>query len=369
MLKTLSLFVCSLFIGTAAFAQQPGTANKGTVVNGVPAGNNYPFFCSLTTPNGTSTANFSPECGAALIAPQWVLTAGHCVLDFMNGLNVYDSLDVIVAPNIIASPGPNSVRVRSNYIAKHRLFDITSGDLSHDIALIHLRTPVNIQAIKLPAQGDNTLSMPGTTVKGMGYGVADTATLNGSDTLQIVDIKIIHSDTCNHPARYAGQVLPGMLCAGMLTGRATGNGAGDSGGPLFVEVGGVRTQVGIVSWGDGPYSDATHPGIYTRVSSYRFWIDSVMADYSQRTNVPGTKKLETKIIAQSNHLSLGFSMPLPSDAACALYDMTGKLIVQSAIKSQSTNFDMQLPGIVPGIYVLKLGLKTGETYQHKLSLQ
>nr|CAD7205410.1 unnamed protein product [Timema douglasi] len=46
---------------------------------------------------------------------------------------------------------------------------------------------------------------------------------------------------------------------------------GDSGGPLVVVKGKKALQVGVVSWGLGT-GQANDPGIYTKLSQYRFWI-------------------------------------------------------------------------------------------------
>jgi len=53
---------------------------------------------------------------------------------------------------------------------------------------------------------------------------------------------------------------------------------GDSGGPLVVVENGQDIQVGIVSYGDA-FCPSGRPGVYTRVSSYIQWMNSVMRNY------------------------------------------------------------------------------------------
>ena len=56
---------------------------------------------------------------------------------------------------------------------------------------------------------------------------------------------------------------------------------GDSGGPLFKcrdNNDGQCTQVGIVSWGIG-CAQKNYPGVYTRITSMREWIDNIVANY------------------------------------------------------------------------------------------
>ena len=73
-----------------------------------------------------------------------------------------------------------------------------------------------------------------------------------------------------------------MICAGEATGERDACN-GDSGGPLFVKNGDDLTQVGVVSWGEGPMDQgaacghANAYGVYTRLGNYKDWIASTIA--------------------------------------------------------------------------------------------
>ena len=80
-----------------------------------------------------------------------------------------------------------------------------------------------------------------------------------------------------------GDPLTGnMICAGETSGERDACN-GDSGGPLFVKNGDDVTQVGIVSWGEGPMDEgaacghANAYGVYTRLGNYKDWIASTIA--------------------------------------------------------------------------------------------
>ena len=83
-------------------------------------------------------------------------------------------------------------------------------------------------------------------------------------------------------ASVMGDPLTGnMICAGETTGERDACN-GDSGGPLFVKTGNDITQVGIVSWGEGPMDagaacgHANAYGVYTRLGNYKDWVASTI---------------------------------------------------------------------------------------------
>jgi secreted trypsin-like serine protease len=80
---------------------------------------------------------------------------------------------------------------------------------------------------------------------------------------------------CNEPKSYNGDVLPGMMCAGRKEGGVDSR-QGDSGGPLVWETSDGPVLVGVVSHGEGCARKLKY-GVYTKVSAYRPWIQSVLA--------------------------------------------------------------------------------------------
>ena len=53
---------------------------------------------------------------------------------------------------------------------------------------------------------------------------------------------------------------------------------GDSGGPMVVGNGNTWEQVGVVSWGIG-CGKAHFPGVYTRVTEMKSWIQKVQTRF------------------------------------------------------------------------------------------
>jgi len=229
-------------------------------------------------------------CGGSIIAAQWILTAGHCLMD---------------TDSVIVGYGSND-RTKTTKIASEKVIvnpDYIKGEKA-DLALIKLKQPIpNAAAIGFADAAEEKALMPaGAKVTVTGWGaiwdfqafqnavdvmagrktVSERKLLNNEELeaprkLHEVDIEVIDPKECK--AVYESLQVPEFtigdteICA---TGPTGGKDScfGDSGGPLVVPASNDRgyVQVGIVSWGP-QCGNPLFPGVYTRVSSFSKWID------------------------------------------------------------------------------------------------
>lgn len=172
-----------------------------------------------------------------------------------------------------------SVRVDSMTFSStsYQLFvhpDYMRGSLQNDIALIKMpdmAQGANIDVVALPASDIGPLSGEPSVVSG--FGVTEQGSV--SDVLMRVNLMVISNEECSQTY---DNIPPTKVCARWTMRQGESSCFGDSGGPLTVQSNGVTTVIGVVSSGSLTTCDSGDESVYTRVSSFRDWIDMTIAN-------------------------------------------------------------------------------------------
>lgn len=249
------LYVLSILAAAGlASAQQSRIVGGGATTNGA-----YPFMTALIEKGATPASG--QFCGAALVAPQWVLTAGHC----LEGTPA-SSLEVWIGGRNLNNAA-EGIRVGVTQVISHPNFgENAQGALVYDFCLLKLARAVT-EISPLPLIEAAAQVAPGITARAVGWGATSEGG-SGSTSLLQVDLPIIS-------LAIAGQAVTGLGVSHIAAGRASGGidtCQGDSGGPLLVRnASGGWLHSGTVSFGNGCARPGEY-GIYGNTIAVKPWI-------------------------------------------------------------------------------------------------
>ncbi len=236
--------------GTSIGDQEPTSVGESAVIGGTaaPAGK-WPDAVAVLGQNGS--------CTGTLIAPDVVLTAGHCV----------DGNPTTVIANTTNYNGTGGIRASIKKITAYPNWENT-----FDVAVIVLQQPITGVTPRPIGTG---CTFQGFTenmmVRLVGFGLTDVQGQGNNTTLREAMAPVLDADCSGGNGCAPGAAPAGEFIAG---GNGTDSCYGDSGGPVYLDTPRGTVVIGAVSRGlDNSPTPCGGGGIYVRTDKVLQWIE------------------------------------------------------------------------------------------------
>ncbi|XP_042337547.1 serine protease 57-like [Plectropomus leopardus] len=196
-------------------------------------------------------------CGGALVKEDFVLTAAHCQLRI--------PYTVVLGADSLTANETTKQQFNTSRSIPHPDYD----GHANDIMLLKLNGSAQLtEAVQLISLRRGRLRTSSLCLTAGWGDVGDNGTI--PDRLQEVNVTTLSRGTCRR--RWRGVPITRAMVCGVGGRIFQGFCSGDSGGPLVCD----GAAAGVVSFSGRRCGDPRTPDVYTRASSFREWIISVL---------------------------------------------------------------------------------------------